>query len=96
MWALTCGFVCEIGWICALKLGSCVPATYESMAEYPQWSNVDLASLRQMAPRCVCPGGRRGEGVAGDGVERAVDLTMEVEGGDKPATVARAIFRHYG
>jgi len=32
---------------------------------------------------------------AGSGVEMLVDFTVEVEGSDKPACVARALYRHY-
>ncbi|PZG07586.1 MaoC family dehydratase [Nonomuraea aridisoli] len=35
------------------------------------------------------------EDVPGDGVQMAVDLTVEVDGSPKPACVARAIYRHY-
>ncbi|MFS8097191.1 MaoC family dehydratase [Lentzea alba] len=33
--------------------------------------------------------------VAGNGVQLTVDFTVEIEGSDKPACVARAIYRHY-
>jgi acyl dehydratase len=33
--------------------------------------------------------------VTGNGVELVVDLAMEVEGSDKPACVAQAVYRHY-
>jgi len=33
--------------------------------------------------------------VAGDGVQMVVDFAVEIEGSDKPACVARAIYRHY-
>ncbi|ADG88326.1 MaoC family dehydratase [Thermobispora bispora] len=35
------------------------------------------------------------EEVAGNGVQMVLDFTVEVEGSDKPACVARAIYRHY-
>ncbi|GGU13380.1 MaoC family dehydratase [Lentzea flava] len=35
------------------------------------------------------------EDVKGDGVQLTVDFTVEIEGTDKPACVARAIYRHY-
>ena len=34
--------------------------------------------------------------VDGDGVQVVLDLTVEVEGGTKPACVARTIYRYYG
>jgi acyl dehydratase len=34
--------------------------------------------------------------VPGDGVQVAVDLTVEVEGAEKPALIARALYRYYG
>ncbi|WP_055479915.1 MaoC family dehydratase [Sphaerimonospora mesophila] len=33
--------------------------------------------------------------VAGNGVQMLLDFTVEIEGADKPACVARAIYRHY-
>ena len=33
--------------------------------------------------------------VAGNGVQMVVDFTVEIEGSDKPACVARAVYRHY-
>jgi acyl dehydratase len=33
--------------------------------------------------------------VAGNGVQLTVDFTVEIEGSDKPACVARAVYRHY-
>ncbi|WP_433346979.1 MaoC family dehydratase [Microtetraspora malaysiensis] len=33
--------------------------------------------------------------VAGNGVQMLLDFTVEVEGSDKPACVARAVYRHY-
>jgi len=33
--------------------------------------------------------------VAGDGVEVVADLTVEVDGGGKPAAVAQAVYRYY-
>jgi acyl dehydratase len=33
--------------------------------------------------------------VAGSGVEMIIDFTVEVQGADKPACVARAVYRHY-
>ena len=33
--------------------------------------------------------------VSGDGVQLTVDFTVEIEGSDKPACVARAVYRHY-
>jgi acyl dehydratase len=33
--------------------------------------------------------------VAGNGVQVTVDFTVEIEGSDKPACVARGIYRHY-
>ncbi|NKE59419.1 MaoC family dehydratase [Lentzea sp. PSKA42] len=33
--------------------------------------------------------------VAGNGVQITVDFTVEIEGSDKPACVARAVYRHY-
>ena len=33
--------------------------------------------------------------VAGDGVQTALSFTIEVEGGTKPACVAKALYRHY-
>jgi acyl dehydratase len=33
--------------------------------------------------------------VPGDGVQLALDFTVEIDGGDKPACVARAIYRQY-
>ncbi|MFJ6671433.1 MaoC family dehydratase [Actinosynnema sp. NPDC091369] len=33
--------------------------------------------------------------VAGDGVQMALDFTVEIDGSDKPACVARAVYRHY-
>jgi acyl dehydratase len=33
--------------------------------------------------------------VAGDGVQMLLDFTIEVDGQDKPACVARAVYRHY-
>jgi acyl dehydratase len=35
------------------------------------------------------------EDVKGDGVQVTVDFTVEIEGTDKPACVARGIYRHY-
>jgi acyl dehydratase len=35
------------------------------------------------------------EGVAGGGVQLTVDLTVEIEGGSKPAAVAEAVYRYY-
>jgi acyl dehydratase len=35
------------------------------------------------------------EDVKGDGVQLTVDFAVEIEGSDKPACVARAIYRHY-
>ncbi|RAS69987.1 acyl dehydratase [Lentzea atacamensis] len=35
------------------------------------------------------------EDVKGDGVQVTVDFTVEIEGSDKPACVARGIYRHY-
>ncbi|MGW4637284.1 MaoC family dehydratase [Sphaerisporangium sp. NPDC004334] len=35
------------------------------------------------------------EDVPGDGVQMGLDCTVEIEGADKPACVARAIYRHY-
>ena len=35
------------------------------------------------------------EEVAGNGVQMVLDFPVEVEGSDKPACVARAIYRHY-
>ncbi|MCE6998646.1 MaoC family dehydratase [Saccharothrix sp. S26] len=35
------------------------------------------------------------EEVAGDGVALVVDFTVEIDGSDKPACVARAVYRHY-
>jgi len=35
------------------------------------------------------------EDVAGDGVQMLIDFTMQIEGKDKPACIARAIYRHY-
>ncbi|AGL16668.1 MaoC family dehydratase [Actinoplanes sp. N902-109] len=35
------------------------------------------------------------EEVAGDGVQLALDFTVEIDGGAKPACVARAIYRQY-
>ena len=35
------------------------------------------------------------EDVKGDGVQLTVDFTVEIEGSDKPACVARGIYRHY-
>ncbi|GEL17247.1 MaoC family dehydratase [Pseudonocardia asaccharolytica] len=33
--------------------------------------------------------------VAGNGVQMVLDFTIEIEGSDKPACVARAVYRHY-
>ena len=33
--------------------------------------------------------------VAGDGVQITIDFTVEIEGSDKPACVARGVYRHY-
>ncbi|MFI7544787.1 MaoC family dehydratase [Actinoplanes sp. NPDC049599] len=33
--------------------------------------------------------------VAGDGVQMVLDFTVEIDGGDKPACVARAVYRQY-
>ncbi|HUQ55040.1 MaoC family dehydratase [Lentzea sp.] len=33
--------------------------------------------------------------VAGDGVQITIDFTVEIEGSEKPACVARGIYRHY-
>lgn len=33
--------------------------------------------------------------VAGDGVQMALSFTIEIEGGTKPACVAKALYRHY-
>ncbi|MFE9751428.1 MaoC family dehydratase [Saccharothrix saharensis] len=33
--------------------------------------------------------------VAGDGVQMALDFTVEIDGSDKPACVARVVYRHY-
>jgi len=35
------------------------------------------------------------EDVAGDGVQMALTFTVEIDGGSKPACVAKAIYRHY-
>jgi acyl dehydratase len=35
------------------------------------------------------------EDVKGDGVQMLLDFTIEVDGQDKPACVARAVYRHY-
>ncbi|WP_405009674.1 MaoC family dehydratase [Kitasatospora sp. NBC_01539] len=35
------------------------------------------------------------EEVGGNGVQMPLTFTVEVEGGDKPACVARAVYRHY-
>ncbi|WP_329791630.1 MaoC family dehydratase [Lentzea sp. DG1S-22] len=35
------------------------------------------------------------EDVPGDGVQLTVDFTVEIEGSEKPACVARAVYRHY-
>ncbi|WP_432933107.1 MaoC family dehydratase [Microbispora sp. CA-135349] len=35
------------------------------------------------------------EDVPGDGVQMLLDFTVEIEGANKPACVARAIYRHY-
>ena len=35
------------------------------------------------------------EDVAGDGVQMALSFTIEVDGGTKPACVAKALYRHY-
>ncbi|MEO3889287.1 MaoC family dehydratase [Nonomuraea sp. B5E05] len=35
------------------------------------------------------------EDVPGDGVQMHLDFVVEIEGADKPACVARAIYRHY-
>ena len=35
------------------------------------------------------------EDVSGDGVQMLLDFTIEVDGQDKPACVARAVYRHY-
>ena len=35
------------------------------------------------------------EDVAGDGVQMALSFTIEIEGGTKPACVAKALYRHY-
>ena len=36
------------------------------------------------------------EEVPGNGVQTQFDFTVEVEGSDKPACVAQALYRHYG
>ncbi len=33
--------------------------------------------------------------VAGDGVQVTIDFTVEIEGSEKPACVARGVYRHY-
>ncbi|MGW4210653.1 MaoC family dehydratase [Lentzea sp. NPDC004789] len=33
--------------------------------------------------------------VAGDGVQVVIDFTIEIEGSEKPACVARGVYRHY-
>ncbi|MFC3897423.1 MaoC family dehydratase [Lentzea rhizosphaerae] len=33
--------------------------------------------------------------VKGDGVQITIDFTVEIEGSDKPACVARGVYRHY-
>ncbi|ROP36041.1 MaoC family dehydratase [Saccharothrix texasensis] len=33
--------------------------------------------------------------VAGDGVQLVLDFTVEIDGSEKPACVARAVYRHY-
>ena len=33
--------------------------------------------------------------VPGDGVQLVLDFTVEIDGSDKPACVARAVYRHY-
>ena len=35
------------------------------------------------------------EDVSGGGVQMELDFTVEIEGADKPACVARALYRHY-
>jgi acyl dehydratase len=35
------------------------------------------------------------EDVAGNGVQMALTFTIEIEGGQKPACVAKALYRHY-
>ena len=35
------------------------------------------------------------EEVKGDGVQITIDFTVEIEGSDKPACVARGVYRHY-
>ena len=35
------------------------------------------------------------EPVAGDGVQLVLDFVVEIDGQDKPACVARAVYRHY-
>ncbi|NEA36162.1 MaoC family dehydratase [Streptomyces sp. SID13031] len=35
------------------------------------------------------------ESVAGDGVQLVLDFVVEIDGQDKPACVARAVYRHY-
>jgi acyl dehydratase len=35
------------------------------------------------------------EDVAGDGVQMALTFTIEIDGGAKPACVAKALYRHY-
>jgi acyl dehydratase len=35
------------------------------------------------------------EDVAGDGVQMALAFTVEIDGGTKPACVAKALYRHY-
>ncbi|MFF4776505.1 MaoC family dehydratase [Microtetraspora fusca] len=35
------------------------------------------------------------EDVPGNGVQMSLDFTVEIEGADKPACVARTIYRHY-
>ena len=35
------------------------------------------------------------EPVAGDGVQMVLDFVVEIDGQDKPACVARAVYRHY-
>ncbi|KJK34990.1 enoyl-CoA hydratase [Lentzea aerocolonigenes] len=35
------------------------------------------------------------EEVKGDGVQITIDFTVQIEGSDKPACVARGIYRHY-
>jgi acyl dehydratase len=35
------------------------------------------------------------EDVAGNGVQMAIDFTVEIEGASKPACIARVLYRHY-